>query len=75
LQIEREIPCNIIHRALSRTPWGAAFVRFQRMSRGILKIPVLNVVWRSTAMSALVRFPGPYWAPVIRYRNHKWTTR
>jgi len=35
-----------------------------------LKVPVLNVLWRNTVMSALVRFPGPDWAPVIRYRNH-----
>jgi len=36
---------------------------------------VLNVLWRNTVMSALVRFPGPDWAPVIRYRNHGWTIR
>jgi hypothetical protein len=43
------------------------------MSRAILKVPVLNVLWRNTVMSALVRLPGPDWAPVIRYRNHTWT--
>jgi len=48
---------------------------FQRITRGILKVPVLNVLWRNTVMSALVRFPGPDWAPVIRYRNHGWTIR
>jgi hypothetical protein len=48
---------------------------FQRITRGILKVPVLNVLWRNTVMSALVRFPGPDWAPVIRYRNHAWTIR
>jgi hypothetical protein len=36
---------------------------------------VLNVLWRNTVMSALVRFPGPDWAPVIRYRDHTWTIR
>jgi glycosyltransferase involved in cell wall biosynthesis len=71
----RRIHDEIIAGELSRSPWGAAFASFQRISRGILKIPVLNVLWRNTVMSALVRFPGPDWAPVIRYRNHKWTTR
>ena len=68
-----QIHDEIIATELSRTPWGAAFSSFQRMSRAILKIPVLNVLWRNTVMSALVRFPGPDWAPVIRYRNRTWT--
>ena len=69
----RRIHDEIIAAELSRTRWGAAFSNFQRMSRAILKIPVLNVLWRNTVMSALVRFPGPDWAPVIRYRNRTWT--
>jgi hypothetical protein len=69
----RRIHDEIIAAELSRTPWGAAFSSYQRMSRAILKVPVLNVLWRNTVMSALVRFPGPDWAPVIRYRNHTWT--
>jgi hypothetical protein len=66
---------GIITAELSRTPWGPAFAMFQRVSRGILKIPVLNVLWRNTVMSALARFPGPDWAPVIRYRNNAWSIR
>ena len=66
---------GIIAAELSRTTWGPALAVFQRISRSILKIPVLNVLWRNTVMSALVRFPGPDWAPVIRYRNHTWTIR
>ncbi len=71
----RRIHDEIIATELSRTPWGAAFSSFQRMSRAILKIQILNVLWRNTVMSALVRFPGPDWAPVIRYRNGTWTIR
>jgi glycosyltransferase involved in cell wall biosynthesis len=69
----RRIHDEIIAAELNRTPWGGAFSSFQRMSRAILRVPVLNVLWRNTVMSALVRFPGPDWAPVIRYRNHTWT--
>jgi len=71
----RGIHDEIIAAELNLTPWGPAFAIFQRISRGILKVPVLNVLWRNTVMSALVRFPGPDWAPVIRYRNHTWTIR
>src|SRR3984893_2340924 len=56
----RRIHDEIIAAELSRSPWGAAFANFQRLSRGILKIPVLNVLWRNTVMSALVRFAGPH---------------
>jgi glycosyltransferase involved in cell wall biosynthesis len=66
---------GIITAELSRIPWGPAFAIFQRISRGILKVPVLNVLWRNTVMSAMARFPGPDWAPVIRYRNDTWTIR
>jgi hypothetical protein len=66
---------GIITAELRQTPWGPALENFRHISRGILKIPVLNVLWRNTVMSALVRFPGPDWAPVIRYRNHTWTIR
>jgi len=71
----RRIHDEIIAAELNRTPWGPAFAIFQSISRGVLKVPVLNVLWRNTVMSALVRFPGPDWAPVIRYRNHTWTIR
>lgn len=71
----RRIHDEILAAELSRTPWGPAFAMFQRITRGILKVPVLNVLWRNTVMSALVRFPGPDWAPVIRYRNHAWKIR
>jgi glycosyltransferase involved in cell wall biosynthesis len=66
---------GIIAAELSRTPWGPAFAIFQRIGRGVLKVPVLNVVWRNTVMSAMARLPGPDWAPVIRYRNNIWTIR
>jgi glycosyltransferase involved in cell wall biosynthesis len=56
-----------------RTRWGPAFAAFQRISRAILKIPVLSALWRNTVTSALMRLPGPDWAPVIRYRNHTWS--
>jgi hypothetical protein len=69
----RHIHDEIIAAELSRIPWGRAFAIFQCITRGILKVPVLNVLWRNTVMSALVRFPGPDWAPPIRYRNHTWT--
>ena len=71
----RRIHDDIIAAELLRTRWGAALSFFQSLSRWILKVPVLNVLWRNTVMSALVRFPGPDWAPVIRYRNHTWTIR
>jgi hypothetical protein len=71
----RRIHDEIIAAELNHTPWGPVFAIFQGVSRGILKVPVLNVLWRNTVMSALVRFPGPDWAPVIRYRNHTWTIR
>jgi hypothetical protein len=71
----RRIHDEILAAELRRMPWGPAFATFQRITRGILKVPVLNVLWRNTVMSALVRFPGPDWAPVIRYRNHGWTIR
>jgi hypothetical protein len=38
----------------------------------MLKIPVVNTIWRNTVISALVRMPGPDWAPLIRYRDHTW---
>ena len=80
LSLENPAKCHRIHEEiiateLSRIPWGPAFKMFQRVTHGILKVPVLNVLWRNTVMSALVRFPGPDWAPVIRYRNHTWTIR
>ena len=71
----RRIHDEIIAAELRLTPWGPALAMFQRISRGILKVPVLNVLWRNTVMSAFVRLPGPDWAPVIRYRNHTWTFR
>ena len=71
----RRIHDEILAAELGRTPWGPAYAMFQRITRGILKVPVLNVLWRNTVMSALVRFPGPDWAPVIRYRNHAWKIR
>jgi hypothetical protein len=71
----RRIHDEIIAAELSRTRGGKAFAAFQRLSRAILKVPVLNLLWRNTVMSALVRFPGPDWAPVIRYRNNTWTFR
>jgi hypothetical protein len=63
---------GIIWAELARTPGGAALAAFQRLSRAMMKIPVLKVVWRNTVSSALVRMPGPDWAPVIRYRDHTW---
>jgi Glycosyl transferase family 2 len=68
---------NCIHDAiiaaeLSRMPRGQLFAAFQRLTRAILKVPVLSVIWRNTVSSALVRLPGPDWAPVIRYRDHTW---
>ncbi len=78
--VEKLDECHRIHdeiiaAELSRTPWGPAYAMFQRISRGVLKAPVLNVLWRNTVSSALVRLPGPDWAPVIRYRNNTWTIR
>ena len=80
LSLENPDKCQRIHdeiiaAELSRTSWGPVLAVFQRISRGILKVPVLNVLWRNTVLSALVRFPGPDWAPVIRYLNHTWTIR
>jgi hypothetical protein len=69
----RRIHDEIIAAEWRRTPWGPAFAAFQRISRAILRIPVLSVLWRNTVTSALVRLPGPDWAPVIRYRNHTWS--
>jgi hypothetical protein len=69
----RRIHDEVIAAELARTPWGGTFAAFQRLSRAMLKIPLLSVLWRNTVMSALVRCPGPDWAPVIRYRNHIWT--
>jgi glycosyltransferase involved in cell wall biosynthesis len=66
---------QIIADELKRTPGGLAFAAFQSLTRAVLKIPVLNVLWRNTVMTALTRFPGPDWTPVIRYRNHTWTLR
>jgi glycosyltransferase involved in cell wall biosynthesis len=62
----------IIAAELSRIPSGQLFLAFQRLTRAILKVPVLSVIWRNTVSSALVRLPAPDWAPVIRYRNHTW---
>jgi len=62
----------IIAAELSRIPSGRLFAAFQRLTRVILKVPVLSVIWRNTVSSALVRLPGPDWAPVIRYRDHTW---
>src|SRR5579864_401884 len=64
---------EIIAAERKRTPWGPVFAGFQGLSRALLKIPGLNVVWRNTVMSALTRLPGPDWAPIIRYRDHTWT--
>lgn len=66
---------EIIAAEWSRTRWGTGFATFQGISRGILKIPVLNALWRNTVMSALVRFPGPDRPPVIRYRKRTWSVR
>jgi glycosyltransferase involved in cell wall biosynthesis len=74
-QVEKynRIHDGIIRAELERTPWGGALGAFQGISRAMLKIPVVSVLWRNTVVSALVRWPGPDWAPVIRYRNHTWT--
>ncbi len=66
---------QIIADELKRTPWGPAYAAFQHLTRAVLNVPVLNVLWRNTVMTALTRLPGPDWAPVIRYRNHTWTLR
>jgi glycosyltransferase involved in cell wall biosynthesis len=73
-QVEKynRIHNEIIAAELARTPWGGALAAFGRINRAMLKIPVLSVLWRNTVSSALVRCPGPDWAPVIRYRNHTW---
>jgi len=64
---------EIMTAELSRTRGGPAFWAFQRLSRTVVKIPLLNVLWKNTVASAFTRLPGPDWAPVIRYRNHGWT--
>jgi glycosyltransferase involved in cell wall biosynthesis len=75
LDLCHRIHDEIIADELSRTPWGAAFAAFQRLSRAALRVPALNVLWRNTVMTLLTRLPGPDWAPVIRYGNHTWTLR
>lgn len=69
------IHAEIIANELGRTPWGGALGAFGRISRAMLKVPVVNAIWRNTVSSALVRCPGPDWAPVIRYRDHGWSFR
>lgn len=66
---------EIIAGEWKSTPWGPAFEVFQGFSRAMLKMPILDAIWRNTVMSALTRMPGPDWAPLIRYRNHTWTLR
>ena len=66
---------EIIAAERKRTPWRPALVAFEGFSRAMLKVPILNVLWRNTVISALTRMPGPDWAPLIRYRNHTWTLR
>ena len=66
---------EIIAAERKRTPWRPALVAFEGFSRAMLKVPILNVLWRNTVMSALTRIPGPDWAPLIRYRDHTWTFR
>jgi glycosyltransferase involved in cell wall biosynthesis len=68
----RRIHDKIIAAEWGRTRGGTAFAAFDGVSRTVLKVPVLNVLWGNTVMSALARFPGPDWAPLIRYRNHTW---
>lgn len=73
-QVEKynQIHDEIIFAELKRTPGGGALAAFQHFSRAMLKIPILNTLWRNTVISALVRMPGPDWAPLIRYRDHGW---
>jgi glycosyltransferase involved in cell wall biosynthesis len=73
-QVEKynQIHDGIIWAELARTPGGASLAAFQHFSRAMLKIPVVNTIWRNTVISALVRMPGPDWAPLIRYRDHTW---
>lgn len=64
---------EIIAAERKRTPWGPVFTAFEGFSRAMLKVPILNVLWSNSVMSALTRMPGPDWAPLIRYRNQTWT--
>ncbi|HEV2523226.1 MAG TPA: glycosyltransferase family 2 protein [Candidatus Acidoferrales bacterium] len=78
LGLTKPVECQRIHDEIiaaerSRTRWGAGFAAFDRLGRAVLKVPLLNVLWRHTVESALIRLPAPDLAPRIRYRNNRWT--
>ena len=64
---------EIIAAERSHTRWGPGFAAFDRLNRAAVKVPVLNVLWHHTIMSALIRLPAPDLTPRIRYRNNRWT--
>jgi len=66
----RRIHDEILAAELGRTPWGPAFAMFQRIHPRHFEGSRAECAVAEHVMSALVRFPGPDWAPVIRYRNH-----
>jgi glycosyltransferase involved in cell wall biosynthesis len=66
---------EVIEAELRQVSWGWLIRIFRSASRMILRIPVLNFLWRNTVMSAMLRLPGPDWAPVIRYKKKRWILR
>lgn len=68
----RRVQDAAIEAELSRLSWGWTIRVFRSINRAMLRIPVLNPLWRNTVMSAMSRFPGPDWAPVIRYKRQRW---
>ncbi len=66
---------QIIAAELESGPWGRTLRTFRRISRVILRTPVLSALWRHTVMSGLRRLPGPDWPPVIEQREGKWVMR
>jgi glycosyltransferase involved in cell wall biosynthesis len=66
---------EVIEAELTVLPSGWLIRVFRGASRTLLRIPVLKFLWRNTVMSAMLRLPGPDWAPVIRHKKQRWILR
>jgi len=66
---------EIIDRELNSLQGAGATKFFRRLSKILLSIPKVRVLWQRTAVRALYKFPASDWPPVIEYQGGKWGFR
>jgi hypothetical protein len=64
---------EIIDRELSSVPFGNGLRIFRKVSKTMMKIPVVRRAWRATVIRALYRMPGSDLTPIIENTDQGWT--